>query len=101
MSDSHQYPNLPQATWSCWQTNLVPYLTSQGCQNVRFSGGDSGTLSFHHPVPLSGGNFTFDYSYDSSAQTLTLTIVDSPGDIPDFEIFSHAGTRLYTCPPPQ
>jgi len=101
MSDSQQYPNLPNSTWTCWQTNMVPYLTSQGCDNITFSGGDSGTLSFHHKVPLSNGDFAFDYSYDTTSLVLTLTITDSPDDVPNSAIFDAVQNQIYTCPPSQ
>ena len=99
MSNTQQYPNLPNATWTCWQSNLVPYLQNNGCDQIQFSGGDSGTLSFHHSVPLSNGQFAFDYTYDPSAQVLTLTITDSPDDIPNSTIFAYVQNLLYTCPP--
>ena len=99
MSNTNQYPNLPQATWDCWQTHLVPYLQSQGCDHVQFSGSNSGTLSFHHSVPLSGGKFAFTYNYDQASQTLTITITDSPNVVPNSLIFSKIQDSLYTCPP--
>lgn len=99
MSDTRQFTNLPQATWTCWGTNLVPYLESKGCTNVQFSGGNSGTLTFHHSVPLSGGQFAFTFNYDPSTQVLTVTITDSPNDIPNSLIFGAIQDQIYTCPP--
>ncbi|HEX2095293.1 MAG TPA: hypothetical protein VHG28_23050 [Longimicrobiaceae bacterium] len=98
MSATHQYPNLPQSTWSCWQGNLAPHLESNGCTDVQFSGGTSGTLAFHHSVPFSNGQFAFSYNYDPTGQTLTLTITDSPGIVPNSLIFSTIQDQIYSCP---
>lgn len=99
MSDTHQYPNLPQATWSCWGTNMVPYLQSQGCTNIQFSGGNSGTLSFQHSFLFSHITIALDYAYDPASQTLTLTVTQKPVIVSSDQIFSRVQDQIYTCPP--
>lgn len=98
MSDTQQFPNLPQATWTCWQTQLVPTLQGHGCDQIRFSGGDSGTVSFHHSVPFSNGHFAFSYRYDAGSQALSLTITDKPNILPEPVVFSFVQGFIYKCP---
>lgn len=98
MSDTQQFPNLPQSTWTCWDTNLVQVLEGHGCDSIEFSGGNSGTVTFHHKVPLSDGQFAFTYSYDPSSSTLTVTITNSPSFLPNSTIFGFVQEIVYNCP---
>ena len=98
MASTQQFPHLPQSTWTCWDTHLVPTLQEQACDSVQFSGGNSGTLSFHHKVPFSGGQFAFTYSYDPSGQVLSLTITDKPDIVSSSTIFGFVKHMIYTCP---
>jgi hypothetical protein len=98
MSNTQQFPNLPQGTWTCWQTNLVPTLQSHGCDSIEFSGGNDGTASFHHSVPFSNGQFAFSYSYDPAGSVLSLTITDKPNILPASTIFGFVQELIYTCP---
>lgn len=97
MADTQQFPNLPQSTWSCWGTHLVPTLKGEGCDSVQFSGGNSGTLSFNHRV-LFDAQFAFTYSYDPSSSALTLTITDKPGILGAGTVFDYVQQRIYNCP---
>ncbi len=98
MSDTRQFPNLPQSTWTCWDANLVQVLEGHGCDSVKFSGGNSGTVSFHHPVPLSNGQFALTYSYDPSTSTLTVTITDKPNVVSESGVFGFVQKLVYDCP---
>jgi hypothetical protein len=99
MSDAtRQFSNLPQSTWSCWDGSLVAYLKSQGCDSVHFGGGNSGTLSFQHPLFFAELHFALTYSYDPSAQALTLTITDSPPIVSNDAIFDRVQAQIYKCP---
>jgi|GEM_PF-3198327 len=98
MSDTQQFPNLPQSTWSCWNANLAQVLESNGCDSIQFSGGNSGTLAFHHKVPLSGGRFAFTYGYEPSNSVLTITVTEKPFDVSAPRIFSYIEKLAYDCP---
>lgn len=98
-SNSQTFSNLPQTTWACWVLDLVPLLQNNGCDQIVFTGGNTGTLSFHHSVPFSDGDFAFNYAYDPGAQALTLVITDSPNVLSNSLIFSKIQGAIYTCPP--
>ena len=86
MSSSRVFHNVPKATMDCWDTNLVSTLKSNGCNEISFSGGYSGSVKFHHSVPSSDGKFAFNYTYDENHENLSVSITDSPWMISDSTI---------------
>jgi hypothetical protein len=97
MSDSRTYP-LSSGQFYYLQANLGFMLQSKGCDSIRFSGRESGTLSFHHPVPLSDGRFAMNYSYDAQSQRLSVQITDSPSILSEDRILAEIGNRLTHVP---
>ena len=93
MSDTRTY-QVSDTKFQQFESEIVQRLQASGCDDIHFSGGSSGRLTFHHSVPLSGGRFDLSYAYDAGRQTLSVTINDSPNVIPNNAIFDRIGAEL-------
>ena len=95
MSDDKQSYDISAACVKWWDHNLESQLKKKGCDQIEFSGGDSGSLSFHHSIPTSKGQFAFDYSFSDSSIEITCT--DSPNILTYGEIFDYIEDMLPKC----
>jgi|SaaInlStandDraft_7_1057024.scaffolds.fasta_scaffold282127_1 hypothetical protein len=93
-NDSRSY-DMSAACVKWWEKHLVSELKDKGCDQIEFSGGDSGKLSFISPQYPKNGQFVFYYSFSDSS--MEITIIESPSMLTYDEIFLYIGKMLPKC----
>ena len=94
MSNSRTYSPISPAQFQTLQGGLVSRLQQGGAQNIAYSGGNPGTVSFQANVPSSDGKFAFNYNYSAQTQSLYVQITNSPWMISNDTILDAVGKQI-------